>query len=98
MMPLDGSSFSSEIVNIVRKWPWCVHYTPALPTAAPGGCSWPRLSVVTISGWQDADIGATALSVERQAYPDVEHIIEVRREHEDKRTALARALEKVTGR
>ena len=58
----------------VSRWP---HDMTAVsfPTSMPGGQPWPRISIVTPTFNQGRYIEETILSVARQGYPNLEHIV-----------------------
>ena len=56
-------------------WPYRAEAAPPLPPTLPDGRPWPRISIVTPSFNQGRYIEETLLSVRRQFYPNVEHIV-----------------------
>ncbi|MFN0133225.1 MAG: glycosyltransferase [Phycisphaerales bacterium] len=64
----------SRITSGRAEWPYAAAGDP-LPPAMPGGVPWPRISIVTPTFNQGRYIEETLLSVRRQGYSNVEHII-----------------------
>jgi glycosyltransferase involved in cell wall biosynthesis len=56
-------------------WPYRAEEAAALPPTLPDGRAWPRISIVTPSFNQGRYIEETLLSVRRQGYPNLEHIV-----------------------
>jgi glycosyltransferase involved in cell wall biosynthesis len=56
-------------------WPYRAESPGKWPATLPDGRPWPRISIVTPSFNQARYIEETLLSVRRQNYPDVEHIV-----------------------
>lgn len=56
-------------------WPFRTEDGGALPPTLPDGRPWPRISVITPSFNQALYIEETLLSVRRQNYPNLEHIV-----------------------
>ncbi len=56
-------------------WPFRTEDGAALPPTLPDGRPWPRISVITPSFNQSLYIEETLLSVRRQNYPNLEHIV-----------------------
>jgi len=56
-------------------WPQRVETAEPLPPSLPGGRPWPRISIVTPCLNQGRYIEETLLSVRRQLYPNLEHIV-----------------------
>jgi glycosyltransferase involved in cell wall biosynthesis len=86
-----------EFAHGLGNWPWSVPYAPALPGTIFGARPWPRVSVLTVANAGTSDLESTVLSVERQAYPNVEHILEGQQAGEDPQVAWQRAFRKSSG-
>ncbi|MEI9988038.1 MAG: glycosyltransferase [Aliidongia sp.] len=56
-------------------WPYRAPPAQPLPPTLPDGRPWPRISIVTPSFNRADYIEETLLSVRRQDYPDIEHIV-----------------------
>lgn len=56
------------------RWPF-VAPPVKLPATMPGGRPWPKISIITPSYNQGKYIEETILSIQRQGYPNLEHII-----------------------
>jgi glycosyltransferase involved in cell wall biosynthesis len=57
------------------NWPQTPAVERPLPSTLPGGKRWPRISIITPSFRQGAFVEEAILSVLKQGYPDVEHIV-----------------------
>jgi cellulose synthase/poly-beta-1,6-N-acetylglucosamine synthase-like glycosyltransferase len=56
-------------------WPWTIE-SPQLSDIMPGGCPWPRISIVTPNYNYGQFLEETIRSVLLQGYPDIEYIMD----------------------
>jgi glycosyltransferase involved in cell wall biosynthesis len=58
------------------RWPYgSAKRGQAPPSCLPDGRAWPRISILTLALGEPQDIESAILSVARQGYPDVDHIV-----------------------
>ncbi len=80
-MPIALKPRAAADATLVRRsieglgrWPFVAPQV-RLPATMPGGRPWPKISIVTPSYNQGRYIEETILSIQRQGYPNLEHII-----------------------
>lgn len=59
----------------LSRWPWVAPEKTRLPATMPDGSPWPKISIVTPTYNQGHFIEETILSIIRQGYPNLEHIL-----------------------
>ncbi|MEO1009523.1 MAG: glycosyltransferase [Planctomycetota bacterium] len=64
-----------RLLEGLGRWPWVTPDAAPLPSTMPDGSPWPRITIVTPSYNQGHFIEETILSIQRQGYPNLEHIL-----------------------
>ncbi|MFI4915986.1 MAG: glycosyltransferase [Phycisphaerales bacterium JB060] len=59
----------------LSRWPWVATEVEPLPPTMPDGSPWPKITIVTPTFNQGHFIEETILSIIRQGYPNLEHIL-----------------------
>jgi glycosyltransferase involved in cell wall biosynthesis len=66
---------ANRLLKGLSRWPWVVADEAPLPPTMPDGSPWPKITIVTPTYNQGHFIEETILSVVRQGYPNLEHIL-----------------------
>lgn len=66
---------SRRLLKGLSRWPWVIPQGEPLPPTMPDGSPWPKISIVTPTYNQGHFIEETILSIIRQGYPNLEHIL-----------------------